>query len=334
MLCTDDSGFNSVVFRDSSQQTMNATKPIRVVTLIPSATEIVCALGCQHWLVGRSHECDYPLQVDALPSLTKAKFPLTESSSGIDRYVKDIIADNLSVYDIDKKALKVCSPDIIITQDQCDVCAVSLRDVEEAVCEWTDHQATIISLKPDTLDDVYKDITKVAEALEVATAGERLIADMRARMAVVRNKTSAVTNRPRVACIEWIDPLMSAGNWMPELVEMAGGQNLFGETGKHSPRLSFDDLIKSDPEVIIILPCGYEIDRSLMDMPLLEKLPGWSEINAVREGCVFVADGNHYFNRPGPRLAESLEILAELIHPEYFEAHYQGSGWESYPPIP
>lgn len=299
----------------------------RIVSLIPSSTEIVAALGFADALVARSHECDYPADVRDLPALTAPKFNPDGRSYEIDQRVKAILQESLSVYRIDGEQLRQIAPDVIITQAQCEVCAVSLKDVEQAACDWLDTPAEIVSLEPNTLDDVLRDIERVAAALDVPERGANLSADLRARMQSIAARTQGLAQKPTLACVEWIDPLMAAGNWVPELVEMAGGINLFGRAGEHSPWLFWDDLWASDPDVIAVMPCGYDIAKSLDELPTLSNCPGWDNLRAVREGRVFITDGNQYFNRPGPRLAESLEILAEILHPQIFNFGHEGTGW-------
>jgi iron complex transport system substrate-binding protein len=300
---------------------------MRVVTLIASATEIVCALGCRDQLVGRSHECDFPPDVRDLPALTEPKFPVDGASYDIDQRVKAIIQEGTAVYRVFADRLAELDPDVIVTQDQCEVCAASLSDVEQALCDWTGRPMRIVSLQPDSLADIWGDIRKVAGALGIDGQGEALVSDLRKRMAAVQAQATAQAERPRVACIEWVDPLMAAGNWVPELVEMAGGENLFGEAGKHAPWMTWDELVQADPHVIVVLPCGYDIARTRQDMPILEAKPGWRDLRAVREGRVAIADGNQYFNRPGPRVAESLEIMAEICHPGALDYGHAGKGW-------
>jgi len=300
---------------------------MRVVTLIASATEIVCALGCRDQLVGRSHECDFPPDVRDLPALTEPKFPVDGASYDIDQRVKAIIQEGTAVYRVFADRLAELDPDVIVTQDQCEVCAASLSDVEQALCDWTGRPMRIVSLQPNALADIWGDIRKVAGALGIDGQGEALVSDLRRRMAAVQAQATAQVERPRVACIEWVDPLMAAGNWVPELVEMAGGENLFGEAGKHAPWMTWDELAQADPDVIVVLPCGYDIARTRQDMPILEAKPGWRDLRAVREGRVVIADGNQYFNRPGPRVAESLEIMAEICHPGALDYGHAGKGW-------
>ena len=286
----------------------------------------MCALGARTRLVGRSHECDFPADVTALPALTAPKLEVEGTSAEIDARVREIVRDGLSVYRVDGEALKALAPDVIVTQDHCQVCAVSLADVEAATCTWTGRPVEIVSLRPDSMADVYADITRVARALGMADAGSRLIGVMQARLAAVRRKVEDRA-RPRVAFIEWVEPLMAGGNWMPELIEIAGGHNLFGQAGKHSDWMQWPELVAADPEVIVVAPCGYDLGRCLEELPLLQAKPGWTEVSAVKNGRVYFADGNAYFNRPGPRLADSAEMLVEMIHPEIAAARHEGTAW-------
>jgi iron complex transport system substrate-binding protein len=287
---------------------------MRIVSLIASATEIVAALGLEDQLVGRSHECDYPESVKRLPVCTSPKFAVTGSSADIDRRVKETLRSDTSVYAVDARLLDELRPDVIVTQAQCEVCAVSLRDVEAAVAGMTT-RPMVVSLNPGSLAEVWDDVRAVAAACGVLDRGEQLIADCRDRMRAVTERVRDLS-RPTVACIEWVEPLMAAGNWVPELVELAGGVNLFGEVGKHSPWMTWEDLVRRDPNVIVVMPCGFDLPRTKAELPALTKRPGWNALNAVRTGRVWAADGNAYFNRPGPRLVEALEMLAEAFHPE------------------
>ncbi len=306
----------------------------RVVSLIASSTEIVCALGFEDRLVGRSHECDFPASVKRLPVCTEPKIPTEGTSYQVDQRIKAILQEGLSVYRVHADMLKRLRPDIIITQTQCEVCAVSLRDVEEALCEWLGlgHEKSarpeIVSLEPNALGDVWADIGRVARALDAPERAAELVGRLEQRMEAIARKARALHERPTVACIEWIEPLMAAGNWMPELVEMAGGGNLFGEAGKHSPWMTWEQLRGEDPDVIVVLPCGFDLRRSREEMPALTRKPDWTQLKAVRNRRVYLADGNQYFNRPGPRLLESIEILAELLHPAVFRFGHQGAGWQ------
>ena len=306
-------------------------QPPRVVSLIASATEIVCALGFEAELVGRSHECDYPASVKRLPQLTSPKFKVDGTSAEIDQRVKATLLEALSVYRVDPQMLENLNPTHIITQSQCEVCAVSLKDVEAAVCQLTSSKPMVVSLEPNSLDDVWADILRVGEALGVTERAEQLVDELQSRMDDIVQRTHWLDSNPSVAYVEWIEPLMAGGNWMPELVEKAGGINLFGEAGKHSPWMTWDELVSKDPDIIFVSPCGFDIQRTLEEMNLLSEKTEWKSLKAVDAGRVFVADGNQYFNRPGPRLAESLEILAEIIHPNVFHFGHEGSGWVRYP---
>jgi len=300
----------------------------RIISLIASATEIVAALGCEDMLVGRSHECDYPPSVLRLPACSEAKLDVNGSSRQIDERVKAILQDAVSVYRVFSEKLDELQPTIVITQTQCEVCAVSLKDVERAVCELVSSHPQIVALEPNWLEDVWGDIRAVAEAVGVPQRGEELIAQSQRRLSELQAATQSIAARPTIACIEWIDPLMAAGNWVPELVEIAGGENLFGTTGEHSPWMTWEELIAADPEVIALLPCGFDIPRVRQELPVLTDHPAWNELQAVRNGRVYVTDGNQYFNRPGPRLVESAEILAEILHPGRFDFGRQGTGWQ------
>src|SRR5262245_2371252 len=304
---------------------MPPTHP-RVVSLIASATEIVHGLGRGATLVGRSHECDFPAGMLRLPALTAPKFKVEGSSAEIDARVREIVREGLSVYRVDAEALAALAPDVILTQDHCEVCAVSLADVEAATCTWTGRPVTIVSLKPDSLADAYADIGKVARALHAPEAGDTLVEQMQERIAAVSARVAG-RPRPRVAFIEWVEPLMAGGNWMPELIEAAGGHNLFGAAGQHSDWMQWEQLRAADPDAIVVAPCGYDLARCLEELPLLQARPGWPGLAAVRTGRVYFADGNAYFNRPGPRLADTAEILAEVLHPDLVPNRYRGTGW-------
>ena len=300
----------------------------RIVSLIASATEIVCALGFESQLVGRSHECDYPPSVAHLPACSTSKVEVGASSAVIDRQVRAIVAEGLSVYRVDPELLDRLAPTIVITQTQCEVCAVSLKDVEAAVCELVHSRPAIVSLEPMSLRDVWADIRTVASSLGDPVRGDALVRRLEGRLDALRVRTQAMPGRTSIACIEWIDPLMTAGNWVPELVVRAGGVNLFGEAGKHSDYLSIDQLAAADPDVIAVMPCGFGIERACREMAPLVTHPAWEQLSAVRNGQVVITDGNQYFNRPGPRVVESAEILAECLHQGRVDFGHCGQGWE------
>jgi iron complex transport system substrate-binding protein len=300
----------------------------RIISLIASATEIVCALGFEDQLVGRSHECDFPESVKCVPVCTEPKFNVEGTSYQIDQRVKAILQEGLSVYRVHADTLRALRPDVIVTQSHCEVCAVSLRDVEEAVCSWLEGRPRIVSLAPDGLADVWQGVRQVADALDAPERGDMLVERLQDRMRQIEERAATLPARPTVACVEWIEPLMASGNWMPELVRSAGGINLFGEAGRHAPWLAWDDLVAKDPDVILVLPCGFDIARTHQEMPFLTGRPGWDELRAVRQAQVYLLDGNQFFNRPGPRLVESLEILAEVLHPSAFHFGHLGTGWQ------
>lgn len=305
---------------------------MRIISLIPSATEIICALGFENNLVGRSHECDTPPAITALPACTAPKFDPNGTSREIDERVQALLQEALSVYRVDTELLAELRPDVIVTQAQCEVCAVSLDEVKRVAAECLTYEAKIISLEPNYLEDVLNDIERVGQALEPFQAGtveraHQLVMGLRERIGLIALRSQEIEHKPSVATIEWIDPIMAAGNWVPELIDMAGGVNLFGRAGKHSPWMEWDELWAANPDRIIVMPCGFDIATTRAEMPAIMQHPGWETLRAVREGHVYLTDGNHYFNRPGPRLVESLEILAEILHPDVFDFGHHGAGW-------
>ncbi len=302
----------------------------RIVSLLPASTEIVCALGAESRLVGRSHECDYPPEIQKLPVCTSAKVDVKASGAEIDRQVKALMQDAVSIYRVDAEKLKELKPDLILTQAQCEVCAVSLPEVEEAVAQWTGSRPQIVSLSPKKLADVWENVRTVADALDLAEEGRDVLRGLKNRVVTIIEKTCVMKNRPTVACIEWIEPLMAAGNWVPELVDLAGGMNLVGEAAKHSPWMNWEALRERDPDIIVAMPCGFDIARTRSEMAALAKHPDWPKLRAVKNNRVYLTDGNQYFNRPGPRIVESLEILAEVVHPDRFNFGHRGNGWEKF----
>ncbi len=301
---------------------------LRIVSLIASATEIVHTLELTECQVGRSHECDYPDEIRALPVCTTPSFPVDGSSAEVDARVKQRVANALSVYEVYQDVLERLQPTHVITQTQCRVCAVSLEDVERALAGSVSSRPKLVSLVPNSLADIWSDIRRVAESCGVASRGEAAIGNLQSRMQDVSRRALSDKRRPRVACIEWLEPLMATGNWVPELVEMAAAENLFGTGGQHSPWMTWQDLASSDPDAIVIMPCGFEIERTRAEMYWLTDRPGWAKLRAVQSGQVYLVDGNQYMNRPGPRIAESLEILAEILHPAAFEPRLEGAAWQ------
>jgi iron complex transport system substrate-binding protein len=298
--------------------------------LLPSATEIVSALGLLSHQVGRSHECDYPPEISALPVCSRPNIEINGSSADIDRLVKTRLAAAASIYDLDIQLIRELHPTHILTQTLCQVCAVSLEQVERAIQNEIGSDARIISLEPNRLEDLWRDVRKIAAAFEQDDAAADLIRSWRARMQGVALRAQAAHSRPTIAAIEWLEPLMAAGNWIPELIQMASGSDLFGAPGEHSPWISWDDLVSADPDIIIALPCGFNRARTRSEMGWLTQRPRWQELRAVRAGRIFLCDGNQFMSRPGPRLVESLQIFAEIFHPEQFTPALEGNGWERY----
>ena len=295
----------------------------RIVSLLSSSTEIVAALGCLDWLVGRSHECDYPPAVLTLPICSRPRVDPSASSLEIDNQVKSLVTQQISIYEVDGPQLAQLQPDLILTQMLCEVCAVSDRDVLAALGPDLLPGTRLLSLSPTCLAETWDDIQTVADALGVSPRGADVVARLRSRMTTLRERVSQHT-RPRVACIEWLAPLMAAGNWVPELVEAAGGDPVIGRAGAHSPWLEWEQLEAADPDVCILMPCGFDLARTCDEAAVLHSDPRWNSQRAVRAGRVYAVDGNQYFNRPGPRLVDSAEMLADIFHSPQATA---GAGW-------
>jgi iron complex transport system substrate-binding protein len=291
---------------------------VRIVSLLPSATEIVCELSGRDQLVGRSHECDHPADVEALPILTSARMGPLPSSKAIDAAVRDVLKDTLAIYEIDVEKLREARPDAIVTQDLCDVCAVSLDDVRAAVARLARNDVRIVNLHPTRLDDIWADIERVAEAIGRAERGRQVVGDLRKRVAEIASRVADTPKRPAVLSIEWIDPVMIGGMWMPELVTLAGGIPLVTKPGEHAPTLRREQIEALDPDIVLIKPCGFDLERTLRELHVLREVLPWRSWRAVADNHVYVADGNAFFNRPGPRIVDSLEILAACVHPERF----------------
>ncbi|GAA5521954.1 cobalamin-binding protein [Aliifodinibius salicampi] len=299
---------------------------MRIVSLLPSITETIASLGRYHQLVGRSHECDFPEEIKTLPSCTEPKFDPDGTSYELNERVEAILQEGLSVYRVDADRLRELNPDIVLTQDHCKVCATSLEEVKEAVRSSLDADVEIISVSPDDLSSVVSSIRTIATAINAEKEGEKLVADMKEKLQNIQKKTLPL-HPPEVLCLEWLDPLMSAGNWMPELLQLAGGQPVLAKAGEHSSWLEWKKIQQSDPEIITITPCGYSISETLSEWSTLTNRPGWNQLKAVQNHQVYIMDGNHYFNRPGPRLVDSTRILAEIIHPSIFRENAERVGW-------
>ncbi|HML18130.1 MAG TPA: cobalamin-binding protein, partial [Bryobacteraceae bacterium] len=282
---------------------------MRIVPLIASATEMVHALGLGEFQVGRSHECDYPPEVLPLPVCTSPRFEASGDSRAIDARVKSTLAQAESVYRVFEDVLASLQPTHIITQTQCRVCAVSLEDVERALSGKFPTRPRVVALEPNSLKDIRQDFLKIARACGVEERGVRLVESIDTRFREIGNQAKAAGKRPRVAVIEWPEPLMAAGNWVPELLAMVGAENLFGTAGEHSPWMKWEELAASDPDAIVCAPCGYDLKKTREEMHWLTENPVWANLRAVRQGRVYLADGNQYLNRPGARIVESLRIF-------------------------
>ena len=303
---------------------------LRIVSLLPGATEILAALGLTDAIVGRSHECDYPPEIQSRPVCTSARINSSASSAKIHQDINELLQSALSIYQVKTDVLEQLQPTHIVTQDQCDVCAVSLKEVEAAVATLTHLQPQIISLKPNVLADVLADIETIAKATEVDS--RRVVENLESRIKICQQKLEGLsfTELPTVACIEWIEPLMTASNWIPELVTISGGQPLFSAVGQPSAQINWDTLVATNPSVIVFMPCGLDLNRTLEEALILTQRPEWQNLRAVKTERVYITDGNSYFNRPGPRLVDSLEIMAEILHPEIFQYGYKGTAWEPF----
>ncbi|MGB5810747.1 MAG: ABC transporter substrate-binding protein [Polyangiales bacterium] len=290
--------------------------PLRVVSLLPSATEIVCALGAAEELVGVSHECDFPEHVRGLPVVTGSRVEDTGSSRGIDDAVRAVVESALSVYAVDDALLGSLAPDLVITQDLCEVCAVSLDDVRAAVARLAQgDDVRIVSLRPTRLGDIFEDVVRVADALDRRAAGEELHVNLRARMETITHRASTSATRPRVASLEWIDPIMLGGTWMPEVIEAAGGMAIGSVAGGPAPTVTPETLAALHPDVVVIKACGFSLERTLRELDALERDALGQLPSTTR---VYATDGNAFFNRPGPRIVESIEIMASCVHPVVF----------------
>lgn len=288
---------------------------MRIVSLLPSATEIICAIGLEDQLVGVTHECDFPPTVRHLPKVTRTLIPADASSGEIDRLVRERLQTNQALYTLNLPVLHDLRPDLIVTQALCDVCAVAENEVRAAACTLPG-APRVINLEPQNLSEVLASCRQVARAAGVEQSAEKLIAALSARVEAVVTRTARLEHRPRVALLEWLDPPFSCGHWNPELVRLAGGNEGLGREGQPSRTLRWDEVKAWQPEVVFIACCGFSVERTLDDVPPLRLIPGWQDLPAVRAGRVYMADGSHYFSRPGPRLVDSLEILAHTLHPE------------------
>jgi iron complex transport system substrate-binding protein len=288
---------------------------MRIVSLLPSATEIVCALGLESSLVGVTHECDYPAAVAHLPKVTRTLIPHDAASADIDALVRERLKTQAALYTLDLPTLEALRPDLIVTQALCDVCAVAEAEVSAAACALPG-QPRVVNLEPTCLDDVFTCLGLVAEAAGVPERGRAAVAALLTRVERVAVRAERLAERPSVGVLEWVDPPFSSGHWTPELIALAGGRPVLGAARTRSHTLTWDAVREADPDVLVIACCGFDVARTRRDLPLLTRQPGYADLRSVRGGRVFVTDGNAYFSRPGPRLVDSLEILAHALAPD------------------
>jgi len=299
---------------------------MRIVSLLASATELVCAIGAGESLVGRSHECDEPEWVRRLPAVSRPTFDVSGPSAEIDRLVREHLAAGRPLYEIDEERLVSLAPDVLLTQTHCEVCAVTPADVGRGGAPAL-RRREVVALRTGTLEGILEGFLEVASVLGREKEGEALVRASRERVAGVRARTSGL-ERPRVACLEWIDPVFTMGNWGPEIVDAAGGEAFPATAGVHSTAMRWEVVHDADPDVMVVAPCGFSLARAMAEMPALQARPGWRDMRAVRDGRVFVADGNRFFNRSGPSAFETVELLAEMLHPDVFAPRHRGVAWQ------
>ncbi|MFQ5490777.1 MAG: cobalamin-binding protein [Phycisphaerae bacterium] len=305
----------------------------RIASLLASGTEILYALGLGDRVVAVSHECDYPAEVGQKPRVTRCHVDATANAGEIDRQVRAMVSKGMPLYELDVEGLARLKPDLMVTQAQCEVCAISYDDVLRAVAEHEGLKAArVVALNPTTLEAIWADILRVGEASGASVQAEAVVGGLRRRVRVVEDSTGGLDDgeRPRVVCLEWVDPLMPAGNWIPELIELAGGKCQFSAPGRHSDVIEWSRVVAFDPQIIVVMPCGFDLSRSLEEARSLTSLPRWADLTAAKTRQVYVVDGNAYFNRSGPRVVDSLEILAAIFHPDRFSLppHIPGPTWQ------
>ncbi len=287
---------------------------MRICSLLPAATEMAFALGLGDALVGVTHECDYPAEAKQKPVVVRSVIDSARMTSGeIDRKVGEVLQAGKGLYTIDEAAFIDAAPDLILTQGLCDVCALDYNEVVKVAAKLS-RQPTIVSLNPHSLADVLEDIRRIGAVTERLIVAEALVQDLQRR--IDRVADAHPVHRPRVVCLEWYEPLYAAGHWTPEMVELAGGEDILGRQGEPSSKVEWRDVVSARPEVILLMPCGFDVRRTVKEATPLRRREGWNDLPAVRAGKVFAVNGNAYFSRPGPRLIDGLEILAQLIHPE------------------
>jgi iron complex transport system substrate-binding protein len=291
---------------------------MRIVSLLPSTTEIVCALGLENDLVGITHECDYPKSVAAKPRLTASRISHeTMTSAQIDHAVRSQLDGHGSIYDLDESHLRELKPDLILTQELCEVCAVSYKTVERAA-RMFEAEVKVVSLEPNTIADIFENIRMVGELTGRESEAEELLGNLNIRLDRIREKTKGIVSRPRTLMLEWLEPPFAPGHWVPEQVAIAGGDHAFGKAGRKSVTTTAEEISAYAPEVIVLIPCGYYKEDILRQLPRTNLPAGWNDLPAVKSGEVWATDATSYFSRPGPRVVDGVEILARILHPGVF----------------
>lgn len=298
---------------------------LKIVSLLPSATEILCRLGLQENLVAVSHECDFPEGLSHLPRITRPNIDPHQKGQKIHNDLISLIQKSLSIYTVDTEKLRTLAPDLIVTQDQCQVCAVSLEDVEKALCQISQASTQICSLSPHCLDDIHRDFLRVGTATNKLFEAKDLITEFWIRLNAVNSKVGTdLPGRPRVLCLEWLEPLMVGGGWIPELVKLAGGEPLILSKPEKFKTLAWTEIQQANPDYIAIFPCGYSIPKTIEEIRTSKELrENLRHLRAFKQGAVFIFDGNQYFNRPGPRIPDSCEILASTLFPQKFPSTFE-----------
>jgi iron complex transport system substrate-binding protein len=291
----------------------------RIVSFLPSATEMTCALGLSDQLLGVTHECDYPPQVREKPVVVRNVLPIeTMSQAEIDFAVTQRLRNGQSLYRVDETLMQDIAPDLILTQDLCQVCAPSGNEVSELLKSLRS-KPQILWLTPKSLEQIFDNLRDLGAATGRSAIAETLIAEGRARLGKIEAVTRTLVSRPRVFCMEWMDPVYCSGHWVPEMVRIAGGFDKLGREGTDSVRIQWEDVLQWKPEVLITMPCGFGLEKAVDEARRLTSYPGWDDLPAVRDGRVYAVDANSYFARPGPRVIEGTELLAHLLHPDLFD---------------
>jgi iron complex transport system substrate-binding protein len=299
---------------------------MRIVSLLPSATEILYALGVGDQVVGITHECDFPPEVRGKPALIKPRVDPTAAPAEIDRQVSELVARGESIYAVDADLLASLAPDLIVTQDLCQVCAASPDDLATALSRFS-RPPRVLTLTPHSLADVWLDIIRTGEATKTSSRAEALAAELKAKVQAVACITVQVSARPRVACLEWLDPFYVGGHWVPEMVAIAGGEDVLGRAGHPSFKVSAGYIAKNNADVIIVMLCGYDAKRNAKEFTAAKFPPSWENLPAIRNRRIYAVDANSYFSRPGPRLADGVQLLAHLFNPRQFQSPVAADGY-------